>query len=356
MNEIQSIDTILQNRWQDFEKRLVPNFLEELGYTEIVPEPKFGTGRVDYLVRHNGESFYVESISPSLDEGGLFDPSTMAYIQRLEELISRKFDRELPEVFQDCFLEGDYDGLLRQEVPDLYITQSIIEKILPWRNRITELPRFTSEASSAYRSYEQFPKEFLDKYYGFSIPYPFGSLTLTHTENNKKRWEWTLRWRLLRQHKKYGPRYRRCLFGGAGGNPASYNLAKGINIKAKMYREWIRTEPKLKNYPVVFFMDGRPFLRMSGSYDFSDLDIAFSHEVEWRGDIPSAVVIIGTWGVPRGVPMDQLERLSEHSADMVFYPYPERDSRKYPVCLNPFLKIREMVRHWSVQRHLVPVG
>ena len=145
------------------------------------------------------------------------------------------------------------------------------------------------------------------------------------------------------------------MFGRAGGEPAPYNLADAINSKAEEYRSRIQDQPQLRKYPIVFFMDGRPFLRAEGGYDISDLDTALSSRIIWKDDIPTAVVVVGTWGIPSGVDIERLEDLSERSADMVFYPRPEQSRRAYPVCLNPFVARRNMVRLWSVQRHLIPI-
>ena len=349
------IEMILEERAQEFETSVVPNFLKRLGYTNIEVGPKLATLRADYLVHHNGESFYVEVGSPSLDEGGIFDPETMMNEKILEELISRKFEEELPEEFQDCFLEGSYDGLVRGVFsPDSTVAQ-ILEDISPWKDRIAELPTYTSELSNVYRTYEMFSEDFLNEYYGFSIPYPYGTQTVLSKDEKEKEQQWTLKWRLLRRHERYGPKKRHCMFGRGGGEPASYNLANEINRKAEMYRSKIRTDPELAKYPIVFFMDGRPFLRTVGGYDLSDLDTALSGEIVWKDDIPTAVVVVGTWGVPSGVDIERLEELSDRSADMVFYPNPEQSSRRYPLCLNPFVSRRDLVRLWSVQRHLIPI-
>lgn len=349
------IEMIFSERKQEFKTRVVSDFLEALGYTDIEAEPKFGDLRADYLVHHNNKSFLIEAGSPSLDEGGIFDLETRMNVERLEESIEQKFERELPKEFRDCFLEGSHDGLVRGEFSPESIVDRIAKHILPWRERISDLPTYMSTASSAYRRYEQFPKEFLDEYYGLSIPYPYGSRTVLSKDDDGKQFDWNLRWRLLRRHGRYGPRNRWCMFGFGGGEPAAYNLADEINRKADMYRSKVKSTPGLAEYPIVLFMDGRPFFRAAGGYDFSDLDTALSRRIVWKDGIPSAVVVVGTWGVPSGADIERLEDLSERSADVVFYPKPELPTKPYPLCFNPFLRRRDLVRLWSVQRHLIPV-
>ena len=67
------VQGFMQERQRDFQDRVVLNFLQSLGYTEIEPEPTFGSGRVDYRVRYAGQDFYVEANSPDLSKGNLFD-------------------------------------------------------------------------------------------------------------------------------------------------------------------------------------------------------------------------------------------------------------------------------------------
>ena len=154
------IEILLGDRERDFEKRVVPAFLKKLGYTDIELEPKLGDLRADFLVRHEGQAFYIEASSPSLDKKGIFDPETMLYAELLEEIISRKFEKELPKEFQDCFLEGSCDGLVQGESSLRSLVEQILNDIRPWKDRIADLPTYTSEPSIAYRRYETFPKEF----------------------------------------------------------------------------------------------------------------------------------------------------------------------------------------------------
>ena len=347
---------ILQEKQEDFQDRVVLNFLVELGYIDIKKEPDCGSGKADYLVRHNGGEYFVEAHSPDLEKQGIDDLDTIDKVQSLVDLIGRQAMRELPEIYQDCFLDGECDGLLGREVQGSEVLRGIIDKIRPWKDRIAELPAFNTEEAWHYRQYESWPEEALFERYGITIPYAHGSLSVSHTDRNAKQRHWRLAWRLLRRHERYGPSVWRCMFGGDGGRPESHNMANGISKKADKHRKRIRKDPELERMPFVIFMDGRAFLGSEGRYEFFELEAALIRDYKWRPGAPDAVVIVGTWGVPRGTDSSVLEERAEHSGDVMFNPCSYGPGRSYPICLNPLLLNRRMIRLWRVGTHLISAG
>ena len=97
------VQGFMQERQEDFEDRIVLDFLQSLGYTEIEPQPTFGSGKADYLVHFARQSFYVEAHSPDLSKGNIFDYQTEVNYWRFVELFERKFSAVLPQSVPKLF-------------------------------------------------------------------------------------------------------------------------------------------------------------------------------------------------------------------------------------------------------------
>lgn len=345
---------ILRARELDFQNRVVLNFLRELGYIEnnIVEDPRCGNGRADYLVTHNGEQFYVEAHSPNLTKKGLHDVGTRAKQHRFEELVARRVRRALPEIYKKCHLFLDYgteanDSVMPTDVQGPVVIREIVEKLLPWKRRISELPEYPSSEFSMFRRWERYPKEFLELY-NVSIPYPYGKLVVTDRKGSSS---YTIRWSLLKHRVPHDPPVF-CLAARGGSDPTSYNAAQAIRKKSEQHRGWIKGHPNLECVPLILFLDGRSCLHIGSAGDFNDLDMIFAYHVEWRSNGPDAVILIGTWGVPSGKILPT--EVEEGSGDMIFNPR-RRSEKHYPICLNPFLRKQGMVRLWGIGKSLQPV-
>ena len=135
-----------------------------------------------------------------------------------------------------------------------------------------------------------------------------------------------------------------------------YIIPYGISKKAVRHRKRIRTHPELARMSFVIFMDGRAYDRAEGRYEFFELEAALINDYKWRPETPDAVVIVGTWGVPPRTDTSVLEKLAEHSGDVMFNPCSYAPGRSYPICLNPLLLNRRMIRLWRVGTHLISAG
>ena len=277
---------------------------------------------------------------------------------RFHELFESKFVEFLPEAFQDCFLEASRDGVLGREVKGPEIEEEIFQKIRPWQDRIADLPEYTNSDVQQFRYYEWegVSAKNLKSVWGVEIPYPHGVFTVSHTAKGEKKAKvWKLKWRLLRKHHRYGPRRGFILCGGGGASGPSHNMGKGIAKKTEKYRKRCKDARQYARFPFVLFLDGRPLPTPGFDYDFSDLQMLFTHSYRWKGRDPDAIVVVGTWGVPRGVEPSKRKELEETTADMVFNPLRLKLQRnRYPRCLNPFLR-KWPIRQWSIGEYLLPV-
>ena len=354
MTERPSTETIRQERSSDFEDRVVSNFLKKLGYDDIVKEPKCGSGEPDYLVHYAKEKFFVEAHSPDLTKNGPFELETQLNLDHFEGLVSRKVKEKVPEVYEHCCLYLDCNGLLRRQAYGREVKQGIIKELRKWRDRISELPTYSSDESYQYSQYEDWLDEYLELL-GISIPYPYGSLVIPHTSRRTgKETTCTIQWRLLRRHDKYGPHGWRCLRSGGGGVPTANNVAKGIKTKIEQHRDRIKGDLQLDKIPFVVFLDGRSCRNLGRPGDFFDLGVAFIRDAEWHSKTPDAVVLVGLWGVP-SKQYSFSKEAEELSGDMIFNPRKYRSGRRYPSCFQPFLQRCAMVRLWSVREHLSSV-
>ena len=132
-------------------------------------------------------------------------------------------------------------------------------------------------------------------------------------------------------------------------------MGKGIAKKTATYRKRCKIARQYARFPFVLFLDGRSHPTPGFPYDFTDLELVFTHNYKWKDRDPNAVVIVGTWGVPSDVERSKRKELEETTADMVFNPLRLKSQRnQHPQCLNLFLR-KWPIRKWSIGEYLLPV-
>ena len=349
MNRI-DLKSILRNRELDFQDRVVLNFIRELGYKDqwIVKEPQCGRGRADYLVETPVGQFFIEAHSPDLSKKSLMDLETRDRATRFEELLSRRVQRTLPKIFERCCLMVNYGTgssgpTLTRDVEGPEVN-SILNKLCQWIERIDKLPEYTSEKSRAYRWWESCPESTL-KQLKITIPYPFGTLIIASGKG-----DYTIGWKLLKRHYKYGPGEWMCLSSGGGGDATPCNAARGFKKKIEQHRRRVMDHPEVKDIPLVLFLDGRSDLHFGSGGDYSDLNRFFADEIRWGSTIPHAVVLIGAWGLP--VNTAASKEVEEQTGDMIFNQRDPSVSKPHLLCLNPFIQRRDVIRLWTVHRNI----
>ena len=339
---------ILENRERDFQDRVVLDFLKNLGYNDkqITKEPECGTGYADYLVQYGTQQFFIEASSPNLSKKSLLDLKTRFHLGEFEELVKRRVSQRLPDIFQRCCLSVNYGtGASGPTLPDEVKgpqVDTIIDKVRPWKDRIDEIAEWASEEPRSYRYCEEYTEEFLQQE-KIIIPYPYGSITVRKGDES-----YTIRWKLLRRHHRYGPRKWRCMATGGGGDATPYNLVRSITKKTKRHGKRSKGDSNVEDIPLVLFMDGRSCLHFGSAGSFFCLDRAFS-DIKWQSKTPHAVVLVGAWGLPVGFPRSK--ELEEKTGDMIVHPR----HKEYLYCLRPFLRSRVTVRLWSTITNLIPV-
>ena len=352
MNEIDLKD-FLKKRQLNFQDRLVPDFINMLGYRDewITKEPKCGSGKADYLVEDPAGKFFIEAHSPDLSRGSLLDVETRVRTERFENELSRRAQRTLPTIFEQCFLMLEYGSIgstLTRDVTGPEVI-SILNKLSQWAERIDEIPEYTNDRVRSYRLYELCP-ELDPREFEVKIPYPYGSLVISSS-----RGDYTIRWKLLRRHRKYGPKKPHMfLTGGPGGDATPYNAARGVKRKIEQHRKRVKCDPEAQDIPLILFLDGRSDLHFGKAGDHFDLDRLFAEEIRWGSQIPHAIVLVGTWGVPTGATLSG--EVEGRMGDMIFNPRDPRIGKPYLQCFTRFLRPKcDVVRLWTTRRHIVPI-
>ena len=355
-----------QQRADDFEA-LVCRFLKAIGYTQIEKHPKIGTKRADLLVTRGEGRFFVESKSPHLMRGTLFDPDHLARVVQFERHTTQHVKRRFGTLYQNCIMTGTWDGFLGRGIAAEHIRERL-EPLKHWLGREKELPtrRDLDKWYGWLKSYE-FVKTYIENHpelgrkavriikfqcavYDDIPPYPYGSFSV-RTSNPKqgKPQVWHCTWRLVRRDRHYPVASGFAFIGGGGPGGSWHRIEPTVEKAIKDYKKKLKLAegqyPELPRVPLVLFVDGRT---AGHNLDKDDLDLAFARGV-WKGGtsknypkIPLGVIVLGT-------PMrGGSQSGGDMVGDFIHNPY---SGTSWPPVINPLLRTHRL-RDWSVVKTL----